>query len=90
MINLIPKKYIIILGLLAALGLLFYLYKGELVRGAQNAFAAFQNERTIEVNEQSKKESENVRKEIQSFDNRQLDNRLCELGIVQDNGCKSD
>jgi len=85
----IPKKYIIILGLVAALGVLLYLYKGEIVKGAQNAFAAFQNEKTIETNEQSKKDSENVRKEIESFDNRQLDNRLCGLGIVQDNGCKS-
>lgn len=80
----IPKKYIVILGLVAALGVALWFWRSEVYNAAQDAYAALVSAATIEVNEQSQKDSENVRKEIQSFNARQLDNRLCKLGIVQD------
>lgn len=90
MLALIPKKYLIAISLLAALVIVLWFWRSEIYSAAENALSAAVNQKTIEVNEQSKKGAENVRKDVQSFDERQLDEYLCSLGIVQDNGCASD
>lgn len=87
MLNLIPKKYLISISLIAALVVVLFFWRSEIYSAASNALTATINAETHQSNVQSKKDAENVRKEVQAFDNLQLDNRLCGLGIVQDNGC---
>lgn len=86
----LASKPFLILGALAAFIVVLWFWRGEIYRAAENLVTAQINEQTITIQEQSKKETESVRKEIQSFDDIQLDNRLCDLGIVQDNGCEGD
>ena len=89
MLNLIPKKYLISISLIAALVVVLFFWRSEIYNAASNALTATINAETHQSNVQSKKDAENVRKEVQAFDNLQLDNRLCGLGIVQDNGCNN-
>ena len=85
----IPKKPLIYLAVLIAFIALVYFWRAEIYKAAESLATGQINEETITVSEQSNKEAENVRKEVQSFDDIQLDTRLCDLGIVQDNGCKN-
>lgn len=66
-----------------------YMYKAELLKGADNAWKAVASQAVIATNEQSKKDSDNVRKEEQSLDTPALDAGLCGLnGLVREHkGC---
>jgi hypothetical protein len=76
--------YIAIISVIAILGLVYYIYN--------EGKTACENEvitKYVKADEESKKGSNNVRKEEQSFDSTELDRGLCDLGIVRGNtGCQ--
>lgn len=81
---------LLIAGLaLVALVVFVYLWRGEIIDSAQNAYKAILANEVIVTNTQSKKDSDNVKKEEQSLDANDLDRSLCALGgIVRGNeGC---
>ena len=76
--------YIAIISVVAILGLVWYIYK----EGKNSCVGAVAAE-TVAVDQKSRKDSHEVRKEEQSFTDIQLDAGLCKLGIVRQNGgCK--
>lgn len=76
--------YLAIIGVIAILGLVWYIYN-EGKTACENQVISDQ----AKVDQESKKGSNNVRKEEQSFDVIELNAGLCELGIVRGNtGCE--
>lgn len=76
--------YIAIAGVVAILGLVWYIYK----EGKNSCVGAAAVE-TVKVDQQSRKDAHEVQKEIQALDEPSLNNKLCSLGIVRQNrNCK--
>ena len=88
MIGLLTPKRMIILGLIFAIGVLFYLYSDQLYKAGENACMALVSEKTIETNNQSRKNADAVKKDEQSRSKRDVIDGLCGLGIMYENrGC---
>ena len=89
MIGLIPKKYLIILAAVIALGVVYYFWRAEIYKAGQNACMLLVAEKTTETNNQSIKGANDVRKKEQSLSKRGVIDDLCTLGIMYENrGCE--
>lgn len=83
-------KIIVGLAVFASIALILFFWRSDIIKGTENAYRAITNEKTIEANIQSKKEADNVRREVQALDSRARARELCALGIVYESkGCNS-
>lgn len=81
--SLLSPKRIIILSLITALVVLLWFWRGEIYRAAENACAAAIGQKTIEVNEQSRKDADAVKIEEQSRSKRDVIDGLRDLSILR-------
>lgn len=79
----IPLKYWLILAAVIALGVFVYMWRSEIIKGAESACMAAIGQKTIEANNQSRKNADEVRKDEQSRTKRDVVNGLSNLGILR-------
>lgn len=84
-----PRLFIAGAALIALIAFV-YMWRGEIIKGAENAYKSILANEVITVNKKSKMEADNVKIETQNLDDDKLRSSVCDLGIVWDNkGCDS-
>lgn len=80
------SKPFLILGALAAFTIVLWFWRGEIYRAAENACVAAVGQKTIEKNNQSRKDADGVRKKEQTKSKcGVIDGLHYELGILREN-----
>lgn len=82
------RKYIIYISAFFAVVSVVYLWRAEIIKSAENAYKASITQMSLDVNIESRKKADEVKKIEQSKSNTDIDRSLCDLGIMRGNeGC---
>jgi len=81
------RKFIVYFAVIASLIALVYFWRADIISGVESAYKASINQKTLEVSEESRKATSEVKKHEQTISD--IDRALCSLGIVRHNrGCE--
>lgn len=87
--TLLTNKYFLLLCVLSALCVVLWFWRSEIYRAAESACIATVTQSTVNKNEQSRKDANEVKKDEQTRDKCAIISGLNDLGILRENrGCQ--